>query len=157
MYGVIAAYLLFKRSDFWTKYKYTFLVIGTALIILLYLNPFNWKNIYPPILFNIESITTFCFIPFLSSVRSTKFVFWDSFFIFISIISYSMYLLHNTVIQKYLFPILESILSKINLTTKDIFLHNYIAYWILTIVCSYCLYALYEHPITRLRDKIKIK
>lgn len=157
MYGVIAAYILFKQPDFWQKSRLFFLSAGLVLMILLKINPFNWTNFYPPIYFNIESITTFCFLPFLSSYKSTKVKLLDSFFIFISIISYSMYLLNFTPIQKYLLPSINILLGRKNLPIEQIYVSNYIMYWFFTIVGSYLLYRIYESPMTKLRDKIEIK
>ena len=156
MYGVIAAYILFKQSVFWSKSKYFFLTVGILLIILLNLNPLNWLNFYPPFYFNIESITTFCFLPFLSSYKTTKLKIIDSFVIFISIISYSMYLLNFTPVLKTLIPIINSFLGRKNLPVEEVYLSNYILYWFLTIIGSYLLYRFYENPITKLRDRIKI-
>jgi len=155
MYGVIAAYILFKQPEFWVKYKNYFLIIGISLILLLYFNPSNWQNFYRPLYFNIESITTFCFLPFLSSYKTTKLKSLDAFFIFISIISYSMYLLNLSPVQGHLIPIMNSLLGRKNLSIEDVYISNYIVYWIFTVVGSFLLYRIYENPITKLRDKIK--
>lgn len=154
MYGVIAAYLSFKKPEFWSKYKYYFLITGIFFIILLFINPLNWKNFYRPLYFNIESITTFCFIPFLSSLKSTRIKALDVFFVFISIISYSMYLLNLTPVG-HLIPIINSITGRKDLPIEEVFVSNYIIYWSATIIGSYLLYRIYENPMTKLRDKIK--
>ena len=156
MYGVIAAYVLYKYPEFWKKSKLYFLFSGIFLILLLNIEVLNLKYLYEPLFFNIESITTFCFIPFLSTYKSTKFKFLDSFFIFISIISYSMYLLNLTPVQRVLLPTLNKLLGRTELFSTDVYITNYIAFWFFTIVGSYVLYTIFENPVTKFRDRIKL-
>lgn len=155
MYGVIGAYLLFKYPLMWKKYSLSVLIFGFVLVVLLYVNPLNWKNIYNPLVYNIESITVLCFLPFLSSFKTTKIQILDAFFIFISIISYSMYLLNLTPVQRVLLPTLNGFFGRNNIYVQEVYISNYIAYWIFTIIGSYVLYTIFEHPVTNLRDKIK--
>lgn len=154
MYGVIAAYLNFKKPGLWNKYKYQFLVSGIFFIILLLLNPLNWKDFYKPLSFNIESITAFCFLPFLSSLKSTKVKALDVFFVFISLISYSMYLLNFSPVLYYLIPTINSLIGRNDFPIEEVFVSNYIIYYSATIIGSYLLYRFYENPMTKLRDKI---
>jgi len=156
MYGVIAAYVLYKYPEFWKKSKLYFLFSGIFLILSLNIEVLNLKYLYEPLFFNIESITTFCFIPFLSTYKSTKFKFLDSFFIFISIISYSMYLLNLTPVQRVLLPTLNKLLGRTELFSTDVYITNYIAFWFFTIVGSYVLYTIFENPVTKFRDRIKL-
>ena len=93
MYGVIAAYLAFKQPAFWLRYKKAFFLAGIVLVVLFYFNPLSWTTAYPPLLFNIESIITFCFLPILSTYRTTRVRSMDAAFIFISIISYMDFVL----------------------------------------------------------------
>lgn len=157
MYGVIGAYLQYKHQDFWRRYKQVFLIIGIFLVVLMKMNPLGWKEAYGPIIFNIESITTFCFLPFLSSYKSTKIKLIDAFFIFISIISYSMYLLNLSVINDLLIPYLDTFIALLHLSLKELYFTNYFLFWFFTVLCSYVLYKVFEHPFTQLRDKVKIK
>jgi peptidoglycan/LPS O-acetylase OafA/YrhL len=152
MYGVVAAYILFKQPVFWVKYKYYFLALGIFLLI----DPLHFKGYYTPLFFNIESIITFCFLPFLSSFKTTKIKALDGFFIFISVISYSMYLLNLSAVQLVIMPILHKLLRMPNLPIEDVYVQNYCLYWFLTIFCSYFLYRMFENPMTKLRDKIHV-
>ena len=72
MYGVLAAYLHFKKPAFWEKYKFHFLYVGIAFLILLKVKSGTWVRFYSPLAFNIESIILFCFLPFLSNYKTTK-------------------------------------------------------------------------------------
>jgi peptidoglycan/LPS O-acetylase OafA/YrhL len=152
MYGVVAAYILFKQPVFWAKYKYYFLVLGIFLLI----DPLHFKGYYLPLFFNMESIITFCFLPFLSAYKTTKIKALDSFFIFISVISYSMYLLNLSAVQVVIMPNLSKLLHIPILPIEEVYVQNYCLYWFLTIFCSYLLYSIYENPMTKLRDKIHV-
>jgi len=154
MYGVIGAYIAFKHPNFWYKSRFSFLILGIILLIALYFNILNLKYIYFPLIFNVESIATFCFLPFLCCYKSTNNKILDSFFIFISIISYSMYLLNLTPVQRVLIPTFNNLFKQTNFFSYNIFLINYLFYWLFTIIGSYILYTFYEYPVTKLRDKI---
>lgn len=156
IYGFISAYLSVKHYNFWIKYKNYFLYFGLIALIFNYFNPGNWKNIYPPLTLNIESLIIMCFLPYLSSYKTTNIKLLDTFFIFISLISYSMYLLNLSIIQGYIIPIMNNLLGRNDYNLGLIFISNYIAYWVLTIISSFLLYNVYERPITNIRDRIKV-
>jgi peptidoglycan/LPS O-acetylase OafA/YrhL len=156
IYGFITAYLSVKQYDFWIKYKKYLLYVGMIALVFNYFNPGNWKNFYPPLTLNIESLTIMCFFPFLSNYKTTNIKLLDTFFIFISLISYSMYLLNLSIIQGYTIPIMNNILDRKDYNVESVYISNYIAYWMFTIVSSFLLYNFYERPITNLRDRIKV-
>lgn len=156
MYGVISAILMFKYSYFWGKFKYSLLFIGILLLTLLKINPYDWKNFYHPIYYNFEAITTMCFLPFFCTYKTTKSKLFDSFFVFISVISYSIYLINYTPVLKYFLSIFNGLFLK-HSPTNVLYIWDYIVYIIVTISGSYFLYKLYEKPMTKLREKIKIK
>jgi len=156
IYGFITAYLSVKQHDFWIKYKKYFFYLGIVVLVFNYFNPGNWKNFYPPLTLNIESLTIMCFLPFLSNYKTTNIKLLDTFFIFISLISYSMYLLNLSIIQGYAIPIMNNLLGRNHYNLELVYISNYIAYWVFTIISSFLLYNVYEHPITNLRDRIKV-
>ena len=87
-------------------------------------------------------------------LKSLKNLFYSTFFLkfiaTLSIISYSIYLLHYTVILhtlKVLFPSEE--LRGIQLLGYTLF------YWFVVLVLSYLLYRYFEKPMTSLREKKK--
>lgn len=155
VYGLITAYLSVKQNDLWIRYKKYFFYLGIIALVLNYYNPANWKNFYPPLTLNIESLTIMCFLPFLSNYKTTNIKPLDTFFIFISLISYSMYLLNLSIIQGYAIPIMNNLLGRNDYNLKFVYISNYIAYWMFTIIGSFLLYNVYERRITNLRDKIK--
>jgi peptidoglycan/LPS O-acetylase OafA/YrhL len=156
MYGVFASYIWINQKNIWIKYRFISLSLGIIMIALIKANPYNWLYFYKPFFFNIESITVLFLMPFFSQLKSTKIKFLDSLFIFISIISYSMYLLNLTFVQEQLIPITDKLIGMKGLPIEKTFLVNYLLYLFYTIFCSCLLYYFYENPMTRLRDKIKV-
>ena len=157
MYGILAALIHYKFKSFWEKSKLFFLAVGLLLLTYLYTDPLKNGAIYPPIFFNLESITTFCFLPFFSLLKRTKLKWVDAAFMFISIISYSMYLLHNTVIIGHVIPAFEGLLNRNHLDKDQTFMVNTVFYWGSTIFASYLLYKYFEYPMTNLREKFNSK
>jgi len=156
IYGIVGAYLSFKIPNLWVKYKNQLLLIGLFIIAILNFNPSSLKDLYYPISFNIESFTTLLFLPFLSSLKSTRFTIIDNIFYFISIISYSIYLLNLTPVIGHLLPITRYVLNEAGYSINGYVVINYLFYLFYTISGSYLLYTLFEQKMTRLRDKIKI-
>ena len=106
MYGVIAVYIHRNSAVLWSKFKYLFAGLGVVMTILVKLNmSYDWISVYKPLEYNIESILTLLFLPYLSELKATRFSYFNNTVIFISIISYSMYLLNLTVVQGFFIPL----------------------------------------------------
>jgi peptidoglycan/LPS O-acetylase OafA/YrhL len=153
MFGFLGAYLAYYKSSIWDKYKNIFFGIGLFLLIsqklytFIFDEDFFYLNYFS---FTITSIGTLLLLPKLDTVQKGSGLIYR-FFTFISIISYAMYLLHLSLIQKNLIPLLFS-----GLYTADnlsLTLIKYLSYWTLTILLSYLLYKYYENPMTKLREK----
>lgn len=153
MFGILAAYAVYSNPVAWKKYRFYGLAAGILLVSLLNWNPGSWKHFYEPLFFNIESVTIVLFLPFLSSLQSTKVKALDAAFIFISVISYSLYLLNMTPVQLNLLLWINELLGRADLPKSETFIGNYAAFWVLTIGCSYLLYRFFENPMTKLRDR----
>ena len=153
-FGVFAAYLSMVKSKIWDKASWFCFVVGA--IIFLGLNyviptkqvfietyPFFWNVLYLPI----NSIAIAFCLPLLSNIKSApKFISIP--ITTISIISYSMYLLHYSIVLQ----LLKSFIPSEDLSKFDVSI--YIAvYVILTILLSYILYYTFEKPMMDLRDK----
>jgi peptidoglycan/LPS O-acetylase OafA/YrhL len=73
---------------------------------------------------------------------------------FVSLTSYSMYLLHYSPVKGVILPpVMENLLSIAPVLEHYEPVIAYIAYWVITIVLSYALYRFFEKPMTALRDK----
>jgi peptidoglycan/LPS O-acetylase OafA/YrhL len=112
-----------------------------------------YDNFYSTVLsFTYISIATLLLLPCLSNYKSAK-GYVAKIATFISLISYSIYLLHITVLH---FITYENMPWNQWLANSD-FLPalQYIAYWAITIFCSWLLYRFWEVKMTNLRDKMK--
>jgi len=157
MYGIVGAYLFFKYPKFWSGIKWPSLFLGGIVMILLYHNPSNWINFYRPIAFNIHCITTLLFLPYLSVLKTTKRPIVDALFIFISIISYSMYLLNRTPIFNYFMHGIYWLTDALGIQKQNTYAINYITFWVVTILFSWLLYNYFEYPMTQLRERFTKK
>ena len=106
-------------------------------------HPFFFNIFYLPL----NSISICLTIPFLVSIKLKESLFlkWVT---LLSIISYSIYLLHYTIIlhaMKVLFP-------SENLRGLSLFGYTF-GYWFLVVFLSYLLYRFFEKPMTNLREK----
>ncbi|WP_140002291.1 acyltransferase family protein [Flavobacterium microcysteis] len=155
-YGVLASWMYCRYPNFWKKNKSIFLVIGILCFLFIAFgigkigftpegqNRFLYVAYLP-----IVSISISLFLPFLSGWKSERSML-KSPVVFISLISYSIYLLHYSVIlqlMKYFIPVEEY-----SMLQKHVFTFTYL---LLTIILSYALYVWYEKPMMDLREKSK--
>jgi peptidoglycan/LPS O-acetylase OafA/YrhL len=158
MYGVIGAYLHFYYKVGWFRYKNALMIIGLFIFAaskLILPKFFDIQSLYSCVLsFSVASFATLCLLPFLSDLKSGKgFVY--KVITYTSLISYSMYLLNLSVVQRW---ILDNInWNPVTSNGYAIVLLNYSIFWILTVVLSILLYKYFEIPMTKLRDSKKIK
>ncbi|WP_298236981.1 acyltransferase [uncultured Algibacter sp.] len=158
MFGVLGAYFNFYCNEFWSKNKRLFLIVGVILFILTKFDYliFNRFGLYHCVFsFSITSLGTLFVLPFLSLLSNGK-GFSYKLITYISLISYSMYLLNLSVVQLWILSSIDwSYLYDFN---GNLFLLiRYILYWFFTIVISILIYKYFEIPIMNLRDRIKVK
>ena len=153
-FGVLAAYFSMVKSKIWMKLGSLSFIIGVLIFLglnyiiptkqlLIETNPFFWNVLYLPI----NSIAIALCLPLLSQIETAP-----NFFLIpvttLSIISYSMYLLHYSIVLqllKYFIP--SEGLSSLNVS---IYISVYV---IVTILLSYILYYVFEKPMMDIRDK----
>ncbi|MCF1422423.1 acyltransferase family protein [Mangrovimonas futianensis] len=157
-YGVLGALMSKIYSEQW--YRYRFHLAGVGILIFLSINalipfahfyidkePFFWNVLYLPI----NSIILSFMLPLLSSLNTApKFI--RNPITFLSVTSYSIYLLHYSIIlqlMKYFIPTDE-------LSTFDLVIYS-IVYLNITFFCAFFLYKFFEKPFMDLRDKIYFK
>lgn len=154
LYGVLASWIYSNFYSVWKKYRVVFLLIG--IFGLLFLNFGITKvqffgieqNLFRNVFYlPLISISLIFFLPFLSEWKKTRNSIQKP-IVYISLISYSIYLLHYCVILQ---------LFKYYIPTEnfgDFQLHIYcIVYLALTFVLSSFLFFFYERPIMNLREK----
>ena len=151
--GVLLAFIQYYYTDHLKKNRRLLLFIGLAGIILLtgtgfYSgdNGFFQKTIF----FTALSFSVMTLLPWLTSINKAKVNgLVLSVVTFISIISYSIYLLHTVVIL-----VLQLLFDKFHLTVNTGI--NIGLIWLLTIIASYLNYHFFESKMTNLRDKIRL-
>ncbi|MGS2727823.1 acyltransferase family protein [Psychroserpens sp. BH13MA-6] len=157
-YGVLASYVAMTYQKFWSKVKYLSLILGGVMFLALNIGvpalqlfiedyPFFWNVMYLPI----NSLAIALVLPYLSQIQSAPKVIMYPITL-ISLISYSMYLLHYSVILQ----LMKHIMPTEGLSSLQIILYL-LGYVGLTIIASYGLYQFFEKPMTNLRDASKIK
>lgn len=153
-YGVLAAYLALVYPDFWKKQTTLFLFLGVLLFIAMhgFIGTAGWVTQDQPFFFNVLylplcSLSIAMSLPFFSRLkRAPTFILKP--ITFVSLISYSMYLLHYSIVLQMMryFSTSEAYgaVQKIGFA---------IGYLTITILLSYFLYRLYEKPMMDLRDR----
>jgi len=158
MYGIIGAYIMYYYNSFWKKYKVAFFILGLICIIGLKMADLNGML---PVrrLFNcVFSMSVFafgvlCILPLLSEWRNFKGPI-ANLFTFISLTSYSMYLVNFSLVRVHLFQYVP--IHKYIHGVPMQYL-NYLAFWLLTMVISAIIYRYFEIPTMNLRDKNWVK
>jgi peptidoglycan/LPS O-acetylase OafA/YrhL len=109
MFGVLGAYLAYYRFTIWEKYNHQFFYSG---LIFLFALTFLFSYYHPskPLLYlmiPLESLATLMMIPKLSRVQGRKGPV-ARFITLVSLISYSMYLVHGTLYSYILQPFMPN-------------------------------------------------
>lgn len=155
MYGFLAAWLNQYYRIKWLSRKRTFLVFGLVLLMVpVLLESVFGKNMLYDAYFSLTltSVGTFLLLPALSELRTGK-GYMFRFLTFVSIISYSMYLVNFSLVQLTIIPSMTGLLVSISKNHLIISLMRYGLYWILTFGLSYLLYRYYEKPVMQLRER----
>jgi peptidoglycan/LPS O-acetylase OafA/YrhL len=152
--GVLCSWIYCNYKSFWQNNKHIFFVIGICIFIfqfvaigyfklLIETHPVLWNVFYLPLV----SLAVACFLPFLSDWKEET-PFYNKPVVFISLVSYSAYLLHYSVVLQLLkHYIVYDAQNSIQL------IGFVLAYIFITFLLSYLLYRFYEKPIMDLRDK----
>lgn len=158
MFGVIGALISYYYNKTWIRYKNQLLFCGIAIFLIIkyflaiLLSEFNlFVCVFT---FSTYSFATLCLLPFLSTYKTPlkKNVFYYI-FTYLSLISYSLYLINLTTIN----VINRFILPNYNENSILLIIIKFIVYCLLSISLSILLYKYYEIPMMNLRDKIKLK
>lgn len=144
MLGVLAAYILYYHKAFWKEKKYYFLIVGLVLFLLPQIIGLNDIKAYLYVWsFLLESFAIFCFLPLLHSIADSKGIIYKI-ITYISLISYSLYLLHFSFLQH---TVLNHYFYEYSDTTK------WILYWVLSFSLGTIMYLYIEKPFMNLRKK----
>ncbi len=159
MLGVIGAYIQYYFPKFWNKHTVLYLGIGLLIFVLgktfrIY-GMVNHLGFYSCTFSLLEvPLATLFLLPFLSNFQNGSGKIYKA-ITYISLISYSMYLVHNTLIKNTILKImnLNSLINDENISIGI----NYFLYYFLTIILSILLYKYWEMPMMKLRDSNFVK
>ena len=155
MFGVIGAYVAFYYKLFFVKYKIHFFITGLVILIIEKIPvPFNLMDVklYMCVFSLMKtSIGTLFLLPFLAEVKHGKGFLYKT-ITYVSLTSYSMYLINYSLIR-------EGIIKKLpgygSQTTGMMVLEN-LLYYGLVIILSILIYKYFEKPIMDLRERIRM-
>ena len=156
MFGVFGAYISYFHKSLWIKFKTKLMFIGFCLIIASkFLLPHftSIDGIYSCVFsFTFFSVGTLFMLPFLSELKTCNGFMYKP-ITYISLISYSMYLINLSIVERW---IIRNI--SYDEITDNVFIRmisNYTLYWILVIFLSILIYKYFETPMTSLRERFK--
>ena len=152
--GVLCAWTSINYQKYWVRFKFGSAFFGIMIMMFMYFGmgflqilpesyPLVWNVIYLPL----ASLSIAFFVPFFSQLE-TSYTIIKKPIEFISKISYSVYLLHYSIILQLLMLFVDreaTTLSGLHLITAF--------YLTVTLLASYIIYRFYEKPIMDLRDK----
>lgn len=149
--GVLCAWIYANYFGFWQRTKIFWLCLGCGMMAFftfgvgflgLFIDryPFFWNVLYLPLV----SVSVAFFLPVLSQWKSNSLL--RKPITFISLVSYSIYLLHYSIILQ----TMKYFTDTENLSSGGVLLFT-ACYLSVTICCSWILYVFYEKPMTNLR------
>ena len=152
-YGVICAWIHFHFRQTWERWRIPAFLTGGALLgfftigvgaLGLFIDryPFFWNVLYLPV----TSISIACFLPVLSQMRKAGPALAYP-ITFVSLVSYSVYLLHYSVVLQALKHLVDT--DSLSSMGRHAFSAGYI---VLTFILSVILYRFFERPVMDLRD-----
>lgn len=153
LFGFVTAWLHMFYKEFMHKYKGYMFIISLHLFLFQFVimnvlgfdivaTPLYYKVFY----FTLTSFTIFLALPLFVYWNTSKSIFRRPIQL-LSKVSYSMYLLHYSIIT----VLLKYVISNIDFQFPNIFIITF--YIFITILSSFFLYRLYEKPMMDLRDK----
>ena len=154
MFGVFGAYLSLYHQRLWRDIAGLALLVGVSLLLfdkvmhstsskMFYLNYIN---------LTLTAVATLLLLPMLSSWKrhSGRLA---GIVTFVSLTSYSMYLLNLSPVQMVILPFVMRTVSQFCWRCSQSPLLGYILYWVVTVTGSFLLYRYFERPMTALREK----
>ena len=158
MYGVLMAYFNNYSREILNRVKVYLLLTGLTGTLFIYCllrnTSINITDSSNPVICFASDAFLYLFIPlffslclpFANSIKTLHNKYFSRFFNHISKISYSMYLVHYSLIFILFFYKMEKV-------SRPATIAFYILYWIIVITLSSLLYKYFEHPVMKLRDR----
>jgi peptidoglycan/LPS O-acetylase OafA/YrhL len=144
-FGVLGAYIAYYYENFWKQNTWKVFAVGSVLYLFFRLYDFG-PLFQSTFRFTICSFAILMFLPLASTVKSGP-VRWATPITYVSMISYSMYLIHRTLIMDGF-----RIYGGRPFTDAKAIIY-YLSYFILVFGISVLLYKYFELPMMKLREK----
>ena len=155
MYGVLGAYISISFEKFWNRVASSALFVGIALLILdKTLTMIATDTFYRNYLtLSVAAIGTGLLLPKLSTWQRSEGLIVKM-ITFFSLTSYSMYLIHLSLVQLTILPIaMKYIMYPIPMFKDYEPVIAYSFYWFISVSFSYLIYRFFEKPMTALRNR----
>lgn len=160
-YGVLGAWLYHYYPALWRKIRWPALLLGISLLLAHKLASYfllealpRHQVFYTVFYFSLISLGTLLLLPCLSLWRRES-GFWYGALTKISLISYSMYLVHFSLVRGLLVP---ETLELLPLDPGSLYyISYYLLYWGYTLVLSILIYKYFELPVMKLRERVSSK
>ena len=158
MFGLVGAYFTYYHKPLWIRHKVVLFWAGLALIITQqavgdfigsgqHINQSGFGLYLSVFSFTVMALGTLLLLPLLSEISSGKGFVYKA-LTYVSITSYSMYLIHVSLIQPFVYDVTNVPVTHLLMAVR------YVMYWVLTIIGSILLYKYFEKPSTGLREKL---
>lgn len=151
MYGVLFAFFKFYYRDLFILLKGKLFVVGVLILAinfcLGFVLDYKYKSYYLyTIYYSVLSLGMGCFLPLASEIKRPTYNFMYV-FSFISVISYSLYLINYSIILK----VISNYMKPNTITVAIVF---YFLFILISIGCSFLMYKFIERPALEFRDKV---
>jgi len=152
MYGVLAAYWTYYYKQSWHRYKEAKFIIGLLWLCLqpIPTEPADYTLFGCVFYFACTPLATILMLPLLSSWESSNGAVGKA-ITHVSLISYSMYLLHFTILKN---RIIEPLIHSLAITERYRNLLGMSLFWGLTLLCATLMYKYFEVPVMALRSRL---
>jgi len=157
IYGVLGAYVAHYHAAAWVRRRGLLLAAGLALLLLHKVTMFfqmealeDHAFYYSVFSFVIVSLGTLLLLPWLSQMQLQRGALYRVITL-ISLISYSMYLVHLSLVQRILVPWSLELLPP--LSGGGMLIVHYGLYWLYTVALSVLIYRYFELPAMNMRER----
>lgn len=154
MFGVFGAFIKYFYSTFWHKIKISAFVLGIFIIYFLKISSHNQSilsSIFDLYLFttrlSVQSLAILCLFPLIDNFSQIKSSFFRTTVTYISLASYSVYLLNLLLINT-----ITHFISPLFPQTYFYESMIYVSFWIILVGLSIVIYKYFEKPIMLLRE-----
>ena len=153
--GLLGAYIAWRWPDSFLRIRYKTLMAGVlfSIIINFLILKTKFAIIQNPYYYFLEGLIILCYFPYLNNLRKTRLNWFNNLVVYISVISYSLYLTHSTAIRGYLIPWINNLMGLNSSNLSENWKFNLFLYWFLSLTIATLLYKFYEKPMTSLRDR----